>query len=134
MVKLFSISFFVLSIALSGMFVNAGKFYKWVDEQGNTHYAQNRPAEAAVSVVRTYNAQPIKVETSPEQLKKQQALIAPTTKTEAIKKDKALCQQAKSNIKVLMSRPMIMQEGKLMTIEEKNKQVKSARDIVTIHC
>ena len=126
----FVASLLLMFIAVS---VSAGKFYKWVDESGNTHYSQNPPAHQQTDVVKTYNDKGYKAKPS-ERKEEKLAENGAQDAVPLIKKDKTLCAKAQKNIETLTSQPVIMQNGKLLTIEEKNKQVKTAKDIADIHC
>lgn len=111
--------------------VHAGKFYKWVDDNGNTHYSQNPPPAQNAQVIKTYNnkghSKPIE---KADDDKVAKADVAPLV----AKKDPALCKKARDTQKTLESQPMIMQEGKIMTVEQRNEQIKAAQSIIKVHC
>lgn len=135
MPRLISLCFSLLLLVMPATSIQAGTFYKWVDEQGRTHYTHTPPPNMATTKVKTYNDKsgtvtqaPATPPSSSETKKKQQE------KPVVAKKDKSLCKKAKNNIQVLSSQPMVMREGKIMTIPEKNKEISKARKVVKVHC
>ncbi|MCY4044359.1 MAG: DUF4124 domain-containing protein [Cellvibrionales bacterium] len=124
----FLVCFFACLVTTSSF---AGKFYKWVDEKGNTHYSQNPPPAQQAKVVKTYND---KGHSQPIKKAGEEKVAKADTAMPVAKKDKALCKKARDNQKALESQPMIMQEGKIMSVDQRNEQIKAAQSIIKVHC
>ena len=49
-------------------------------------------------------------------------------------KDPAICQQAKTALNDLVTKPIIRRDNKVMTIEEKNLEIQRMQEVVDVHC
>lgn len=140
------ISSFVLatSFVIFALSAHAENFYKWTDEDGVVHYSQRAPAGKEAQTISTKTApssdqQQDNTEASadsgseendtPEEETAQQA---PTP--EVVKKDPETCKKAQKDLQVLKSRPIVRQNGKVMTVDEKNKQIQTLNEIIAVHC
>ncbi len=120
----------------------AGNFYKWTDENGVVHYSERKPESVTeTETVKTYNTKgsgnstltgtAVGANPGPEstgEVSEKQAQKAPEAK-----KDPALCERAKADQQKLQ-RPMVMQNGKVLTIDEKNEQMKKLQEVINVHC
>ena len=123
----------LLLICLSSPLV-ADDFYKWTDDKGVVHYSQRAPQGTEAKKVRTYNTG---TRTTPAG-KSSEKGEAPEEKTtiepKLAKKDPALCERAKKDSETLRNRPLVRQNGKILTMDQKNEQIKKLQDIINIHC
>lgn len=128
---------------------SASTIYKWVDDKGQTHFGQNPPeqfqAEQVSPKARSFGQH---IESLPEEM--QNPVITEETASdndsevertqieevveEVFKKDPALCNQAKENKRLLMQHPVIRRHGKVLTVEEKNKELRDMDEIIKVHC
>lgn len=127
--------------SLIGIFLSAplqaGDFYKWTDEKGTVHYSQRAPENEKTETVHTYNTSNSGAQTTlsgtvpgASGTKKEEETAAP----ELAKKDPALCERAKKDSETLRTRPLIRQNGKVLTMDEKNEQIKQLQDVINVHC
>jgi hypothetical protein len=119
----------------------AGEFYKWTDENGTVHYSQRAPENAKAETMRTYNSRnsgPQSTLSGTEALepenKEDSSSQEETAEVELAKKDPELCKRAKKDSDTLRSRPMVRQNGKVMTMKQKNQQIKQLQDVISVHC
>lgn len=120
----------------------AGEFYKWTDENGTVHYSQRAPDNVKAETMRTYsnrNSGPKTTLSGTEALTTEEEKEGPngaaeTPKAELAKKDPELCQRAKKDSDTLRSRPIVRQNGAVMTVEQKNQQIKQLQDVISVHC
>ncbi len=125
-----------LTVVLAASTASAAKFYKWVDDEGNTHYSQRAPAGIDTEEVRTYGDNS---RTSPPP-----AAPAPTTaakpieakkKVPELKKDPETCRKAQDNYRIMSTRPLVLDpEGNIMSIEKKQEELEKAQRVIDIHC
>lgn len=111
----------VAVLLASAMPALAGKFYKWVDDQGVTHYDAKPPAgERASEPVRIYSApssdqaealdrlkQRRQASASAEQAAQRQAREADRLRSEPNEVQKERCAQQRKNLEVLTNRPTV---------------------------
>ena len=113
--------------------------YKWKDKDGVIHYSQNAPQdqekvevittktpraplpEGAVDVNQTTNSSV----SSDDQKKSPKPIV--------VQKDQATCDKATKMVEELQ-KPIIMRDGKIMTIDEKNEEIKKQQEIMEVHC
>lgn len=133
------------STALIGLLLSsplsAGEFYKWTDEKGTVHYSEREPENTNTSseTIHTYNStstgsrsSSTGTATGSKGGEKQETEKKPELKL--AKKDKDLCERAKKDSETLRSRPLIRQNGKVLTMDEKNEQIKKLQDVINVHC
>lgn len=127
----------------------ASEIYRWVDDNGQVHFSQRPPEgknseRVQSSTPRSFGQniedEPVEApattetpETAPanEEAGDEQA---ETTDAPAIQKDSALCNKAQESKKMLMSVPIIRRNGKVMSVEEKNEELKYVEEIISVHC
>lgn len=113
-------------------------FYKWTDEKGTVHYGQHKPSDAQSEVITTPTPRSTNVQNNVVVKKdapvKKVPSTAPTAEVKKIKKDPKTCQQAKDAEMTLRSRPIVRKGGKVMTIDEKNKELETVSEAKKIHC
>ncbi|CAA0114148.1 Uncharacterised protein [BD1-7 clade bacterium] len=131
--RLFSL---LLLLILSTTTVQAAKFYKWVDTDGQTHYGERPPAGVDTEEVRTYGD---KATSRPTSSLPSLPTTAPTEQQapEAVqaKKDPETCRKARENYRIMSTKPLVLDpDGNIMTIEAKNKELKRSQKIIDIHC
>ncbi|BFM14351.1 DUF4124 domain-containing protein [Maricurvus nonylphenolicus] len=121
----------------------AKEYYKWVDENGVTHYTAHPPGERKSTKVRTTNLKPSSSSTATAQPSTDNSgdkdtTAAPAPKEEAPKKDPALCKQAKENLKIMKENSRIkVKDGddyRFLADDEIKKRKEEADKIVKDHC
>lgn len=144
--KVLTAGLFALAFALSSVSL-ADEFYKWVDENGVTHYTQTPPKEPGVSSQKirasgtTVNQDEAakarqRLETSRSSFQTSAEQRAITKGLEEEEKEKALklakyCEDARKNLKVLNEHARIREKGKdgeYKVLSEEEKQAKVARN------
>lgn len=138
---IYTVSFLAfLSINITA---NAGQFYKWVDENGVTHYSERPPHKKEAESIKTRAQtdtqkqtqqaaeQSAKAEAAAEKEKPKQE----ESKSEPeLKKDPSLCKKAQKELDVLKRTPIVRRNGKVMSIDEKNEAIGNMRDIIKVNC
>lgn len=130
---------------LIGLFLSsplsAGEFYKWTDEKGTVHYSQRAPENTTTptETVRTYNTGNTGVQTTmsgnaPDADKDLKDKEEKAAEPQLAQKDPALCERATKDSQTLRSRPLVRQNGKMLTMDEKNEQIKQLQDVINVHC
>lgn len=129
----------MLSLSLCYSYsVTGADFYKWTDEKGVVHYGQHKPSNAKSEVISTStHKNTAQQNTTPPKnaivaQKKPDAAKQPAVKK--IKKDPKICQQAKNAEMTLRSRPIVRKGGKVMTIDQKNKELEKLVEAQQVHC
>lgn len=149
------------TLFISSNIATASEFYKWTDEKGVTHYSERKPVDQQAETISTKTKgkkpptyipfsdeakaaaentqQPSEEESSAAEQQtttsdKQETAKAEEPVKQEIKADPAVCAQAKKDESILRSRPIVRQNGKVMTIEEKNKQLATLLEIQKVHC
>jgi len=137
----------LLAMLCTSTFSIAGNIYKWTDENGTTHYGQNAPIGVKAELISKSATRGVLPVTTPP------ATAAPTTdasktststdktapadtKKDAktvVEKDPSTCTMAQENMKQLQ-KPIVRIEGKVMTIEDKNKKIAEMEEIAAVHC
>lgn len=135
-----------LALILSySMVSSASTIYKWIDDKGQTHFGQNPPEHVQAEQISPkkrsfgqYTEMPIESSSptavepeqeQPAQVESQQAAVE-----EVFKKDAKLCKQAQENKRLLMQHPIIRRQGKVLTVEEKNKELSDIEEVIKVHC
>lgn len=141
-IKLLAATLAVLSIQHHAIAGNTN-IYKWKDKSGVIHYSQTAPQGQEVEVITTR---------TPRNAMAEDDTSTATTTTETggtteggnksttidntaplARKDQATCDVAQKAANDLQ-KPVIMNEGKIMTIEEKNIEIQKMQEIIKIHC
>ncbi|MCX4026323.1 DUF4124 domain-containing protein [Endozoicomonas sp. SM1973] len=143
--------FLLTSLILISTNLIAGKFYKWVDENGVTHYSTEPPKQGQGKVVNTRAQKPSSQEAGEKQLKTikdtEAAKQKEQTEKEEFEKDLAKakkekdehCKQAKQNkiqLTIKNRVRMTMEDGsvKVLSQEEKEEQLKRAYEAIKEWC
>ena len=145
-----------LSFILSSSLCLAG-VYKWVDEQGNVHYGQQKPIDQSVKKMDVQmhaprdtssykragskNEEGVEGEQDPE-AKNKETEEKPKKKPETAAEKKrrlAACAQARKNLATMQSSGQIRSKDKdgnvgYLSDEQKQARIKSTRDLVSKHC
>ncbi len=114
--------------------------YTWTDKEGVVHYSETPPKnkEQTSQLVSTKTQAGVSSQaTSPEDTETETEEKTATSQEnveQVLKKDPEACKQATKALNSLMSKPIIRTNGKIMTIEEKNQQLKNMKEIMKIHC
>lgn len=128
----------------------ATDFYKWTDSAGVVHFSETPPKDKnqAAELIRSKQPPPPLPQLSSENSANEKESAetkepadseakteAPTEEVEQVlKKDIEACRQATDALNSLMTKPIIRKDNKVMTIEEKNMEIKNMKDIMKIHC
>jgi len=146
------------TLAISSGICFAG-IYKWVDAEGNVHYGQQRPADAASERmevqqhapqdVSTYNRpgtnkaeDPAKDAPTDGTEKKPEAAAEPEKKKETPAEKKrrlAACAQARKNLATMQSVGRIRSKDKegnttYLSQQQKEARIKQAKELISKHC
>lgn len=130
---------------------SASTIYKWVDEKGQTHFGQNPPehiqAEQISPKKRSFGQYSDSVTDSSADALAQQNSTVETAENkvsdveestnsvkEVFKKDPSLCAQAQENKRLLIQHPIIRRQGKVLTVDEKNKELQDTEEVIKVHC
>ena len=141
--------FFTLTIFISS-YCYAG-IYKWVDDEGNIHYGQQRPASAKSEKMRiqhhapndssTYKRPGAKEgEENKEEKASETAKDKKKPETAAEKKRRMVaCAQAKKNLQTMQSVGRIRSKDKdgnasYISQEQKEAKMKQSRELINKHC
>ncbi|WP_163835782.1 DUF4124 domain-containing protein [Spartinivicinus ruber] len=139
------------SLILISTNLTAGKFYKWVDEDGVTHYSTTPPKEGQGEVVNTRAQKSSSKEAGEKKLKgikdaeaakKQEQTDKEEFEkelTKAKKEKEENCKQAKQNkiqLTIKNRVRMTMEDGsvKILSAEEKDAQLKKADEAIKEWC
>ena len=113
--------------------------YRWIDSAGVVHYSETPPKnkEQPSELVTTktqpgISAIPVPVDNDDNESSKDDE---PSPEVEQVlKKDPETCKQATEALNSLMSKPIVRNKGKIMSIDEKNREIQNMKDIMKIHC
>jgi thiol:disulfide interchange protein len=144
-----------LVVALSALFilapVQAGAIYKWVDQEGITHYDEQPPVNVKYTTVKTYGSHPSGAKAATEQAETQRENQSEAGKkgvdyehNKKISEENAKvaaenCKNAQDNLKTMEenARVRILDEKgeyRYLTEEEKQSQMKQAQDVIEKNC
>ncbi|QYK02291.1 DUF4124 domain-containing protein [Shewanella psychrotolerans] len=137
----------LLFIVLLSPTVFATTIYKWVDENGVTHYSQEMPPEKHTEKLYSEDIEPKKVgSVSPKSSKpiepKKTELEAAATKIKSKDKEQAqmICDSAKHQLNVLETHTRLTrkneQSGEMerMTEEDRQAQIASQKERIRLFC
>ncbi len=133
-----------LSLSLLSISASAAKsYYKWVDENGVTHYSARKPHDKESEVIsvstglpRDSSGQPIQIDGGPENGNQQAA--AEDEDPEA-NKDPERCEAAKKNLEIINQNARIREKTedgsfRILTPDEKNERKATAQQIIDEAC
>ena len=149
----------LLSIALIYSSPGMSNIYKWVDEQGNVHYGQQRPADASAEKMRVNSHAPRDTssykrpsldkkdkseaaegegddaEKSAENAAKEKKPMTPAEK----KRNKAACEQARAQLSQMQSLGRVRSRDKdgnttYMSQPQKEARMKKLREAIAKKC
>lgn len=134
----------------------ASTVYKWTDESGRVHFGQRPPQGVKSEQVNTSTPRSFgqHYDDQPETVTESAPVAAPAQSTEApentdntadadgektaapavIQKDAALCAKAQESKHMLTTVPIIRRNGKVMTVEEKNEELKYVEELIFVNC
>lgn len=127
---------------LSLIYINAAadttQVYTWTDAKGVVYYSETPPKdkEQQSVLVTTKTSQNSDAESSDAgtSTAETQTSSTGTEGTQVISKDANACKQATEARKSLIGTPILRRNGKVMTIEEKNEELRNMEEIIKIHC
>jgi Domain of unknown function (DUF4124) len=140
-----------LLVALLNPSLHADEVYKWVDEQGITHYEERAPADKNYSKVTTYGVVPADAEKANQRLDQQRADKKSAeekgldyAKQKKISDEQARvrtenCKGAQNNLKTIQenARVRILGEDgefRYLSEEERQQQIDTAKEMITANC
>lgn len=133
-----------LMLALSATAM-AGQVYKWVDENGNTHFGAQPPEGREATTINTNvpqpKAAPAKPVATPSEEDAEQEAVDKKVKQDVAKAEaerKAYCEQTRANLAQLKNNPRLkIHEGdevKRMTEEERQAKIAEAEKNISEDC
>lgn len=140
----------LLAIALSAP-VFADEVYKWVDEEGVTHYGERAPADKDYSMVKTYGEVPSDAEEAKQRLEQQrtekktaQEKSVDYAEQKKIADEQAKvraenCKGAKNNLKAIQENARVRilgEDGEFRYLSEDERQEKliEAKTMISENC
>ena len=138
--------FIFIIIASIGGTAWANTYYKWTDENGTVHYSEQKPQDTDSQAVKTYGSKratmPAPTATTDAtdaaaQAENPQALSdggLPIYEPAKIKKDPAICKQAKTNLQIMQTKPIIRQNNAVLTAAQKQKEIKKLQQAIKDYC
>ena len=131
--------------------VQAGKYYKWVDEHGATHYTEKPPADTDSTAIRTQGKAPKDAEQANAKLTEQREALAEdiskreeqgkevnvNAENDKIKKEN--CKTARNNLKTLEQHGRIKLKGEdgeytILPEEKRQERIQTAKDRIKEFC
>lgn len=125
----------------------AADFYKWTDAQGVVHFSETPPKDKnqKAELIRDKHPRaPLpEINTGKQEDEGNDESSGESSGTSEAKKpkpdqvatkDPAICQQAKTALNDLVTKPIIRRDNKVMTIEEKNLEIQRMQEVVDVHC
>lgn len=144
MLKKLSLFTLTLGLMLTLPCIAAGKVYKWVDEQGVTHYDSSPPRNQDITVItpKTGHSEPVVYKKSASAIAAEKALAAgkaDSTEERLTLKDPKRCKAARSNIQKLenFGRVRVQEEDggfHYLTEDEQKKKIKAAEKAISEAC
>jgi len=131
--------------------LQADEVFKWVDEQGITHYEERAPADKDYSKVTTYGVVPADTEKAKQRLDQQRAdkkvaeekgvdyAAQKKVADEQAKVRTENCKKAQNNLKTIQenARVRILGEDgefRYLSEEERQQQTDTAKEMITANC
>jgi len=146
--SLLSIPLLTIALATS---VQASEVFKWVDEEGVTHYGERAPMDKDYSMIKTYGEVPSGAEDAKQRLEQQRSdkKMADEKGVDYAKQKKAAdqqamvraenCKGAQNNLKTIQenARVRILGEDgefRYLNDEERQKQIDTAKEMIAANC
>ena len=131
--KRLQFSLLILSLLLPGTGLSA--FYKWIDDEGKTHYGSQRPVSQSAEKIKLKIQQPdteqkddTEAKENPEQKAQPTPDILEETEPQlSAKEKKRLCQQAKDDVIMIEARTRIRERDKDGNVRYLTERERSAR-------
>lgn len=129
----------------------ASEVYKWVDEQGITHYEERAPADKDYSKVTTYGVVPSEAKAAKDRLEKQRSEKEAAEQKgvdydaqkkiadEQAKVRAENCKGAQNNLKTIQENARIRMLGddgefRYLSEQERQEQIDTAKEMITANC
>ncbi len=141
-----------LTLALLGNPAVADGYYRWVDDQGQTHFSQRPPEGRASEYVsrttgRTISSPPPR-DAAPVEAPPAPVADAPPAESEAAdidsiqglpERDSEQCRQAREALEILDGHPRIRARGsdgevRVLSQEEREAQRQQVQEVIDLHC
>ena len=128
-----------------GTAATAAGLYKWVDEQGNTHYTQDPPPKGGFTSITPPPAAAVNPDDADKQLEQAKDTLTPPPpptgeadekKRQAVA-DKANCDAAKKNLDIYTRyRRIVNDKGELVVLDdnERKAKIKEAEEMIKKSC
>ena len=131
--------------------LSASEVYKWVDEQGITHYEERAPADKDYSKVTTYGVVPSEAKAAKDRLEKQRSEKEAAEQKgvdydaqkkiadEQAKVRAENCKGAQNNLKTIQENARIRMLGddgefRYLSEQERQEQIDTAKEMITANC
>ena len=132
------LSLSLTSLLMIPMMTQAATYYRWVDDNKVTHYTMDIPEGREYEIVKTIGGKGVSPPPAPS--KKVTSNTKPVqTKENKPKKDPAVCEKARANLKTLQEHARIRQKNEygeevLLSEEEKEAEIQRAKEAVKTYC
>lgn len=133
----------LLTGLLAAVPAGAKTFYKWVDENGATHYSERKPHDQQAEAVSIRGGRTTSTETpadtAGEEAEEEAAPQAQAQAQPASRKDPDRCQRARQNIQTLNNNARVRVqddngEYRYLSEEEKQQQMADSQQIASESC
>ena len=141
----------MLSFSLGGSTAIAAKYYKWVDEDGVTHYSAQPPAAGQGEVIKVKSGASSDKESAMKRLEERRAKLEQDKLSEAEREaqeeakrqnQKAMeeqCEQYRKNLTVMTQNPRVKLigadgEARMLPEEERQQRMEKARKFIEENC
>ncbi len=131
----------IIGLLLTLPVLAGSKVYKWVDDDGVTHYDSSPPINQETTVIKpkTGHSEPVVYEQSASAIAAEEAKATAEKEERLTLKDPKRCEAAKSNIKKLenFGRVRVQDENggfHYLTEEEQQEKIKFAQKVMTEAC
>lgn len=152
-VRLTALVTFLATLLSAPMMLQAKEYYKWVDEDGVTHYTQTPPKDpnTETTKIRASGAASSSAEAAQQRLQQsRESFMKAAEKREATQgmdeeekakyeKQKEHCDRARNNLKVISERARIKEKDKdgeytILSDEAKQARMKENQDYIDKNC
>lgn len=143
----------VLALSLGAGSALAAKYYKWVDENGTTHYGTQPPATGQGEVIRVKSGASSDKDTAMKRLEERREKLqqdaerranpeedlqaeADRRNEEALKKQ---CEARKNNLKIMVESSRVREltadgEARVLPEEERQQRIKETQEFIKENC
>lgn len=134
------LSLSLASLLFVPMMSQAATYYRWVDDNKVTHYTMDIPEGREYEIVKTIGGKGI---SPPPASHPSDKVTNSSTQTQPTaskpKKDPAVCEKARANLKTLQEHARIRQKNEygeevLLSEEEKDAEIQRAKKAVNTYC